>query len=571
MTPLDQTVSASQASGRQALSENPSPDSRSVLWPAVMVLAAAFLVRLYEAWAYFFDPDEALHNLLASQASFGMAYKAAGTLAHPPLLILVLYYWRALGHSELILRLPSVLAGTACCWLAYLWMKDVTDRATAFIGLLLFAFAPALVALSAEIRQYAFLIFFISACLYLSERALRQNSLALMILFALSLYGALLSHYSALFFAATMGVYMPARMRPYRTRVRLFAAWGIGQAGGVALSGYFVIHHLVRLRQAGMMSADFDTYLRRSIFHPAERNFASFAAVQTLRVFTVLFNHGIVGSLALLAFLLGMFLLLCGLRPGAAAPADGRPSPRELALLFALPFVMNCGAALAGQYPYGATRHSASLFLFAVCGISIGLASWPRLRGWGMYAGIALALLVCNVFPAPPPPIRARNQARSLMKAAVDFFWQAAAPGSVVVADYESGLLFGYYACGHGVVQTIPPMQAFARSDCGAYTVITTTPELWKFYASEFRGQVAGMANSYGLPAGTKVWLFDAGWITDSSPALRVQLQSLGCQSPQPFGENILICQIAVPAINGNGEGTSAQRIEEWASEESRD
>jgi uncharacterized membrane protein len=88
-----------------------------------LVLIAAFVARLIPAKDYFLNPDEALHYLSASQPSVDLAYKAALTNAHPPLLILVLYYWRSLGPSELMLRLPSVLAGTACCWLAYLWLK----------------------------------------------------------------------------------------------------------------------------------------------------------------------------------------------------------------------------------------------------------------------------------------------------------------------------------------------------------------------------------------------------------------------------------------------------------------
>src|ERR1700721_1204468 len=88
------------------------------LLPA-LVLLAGLSARLFEAWTHFLNPDEALHFLLASQPSVGLAYKAALTNAHPPLLILVLHYWRALGHSELMLRMPSVLAGTACCWITY--------------------------------------------------------------------------------------------------------------------------------------------------------------------------------------------------------------------------------------------------------------------------------------------------------------------------------------------------------------------------------------------------------------------------------------------------------------------
>jgi hypothetical protein len=59
-------------------------------------------------------------------------------------------------------------------------------------------------------------------------------------------------------------------------------------------------------------------------------------------------------------------------------------------------------------------------------------------------------------------------------------------------------------------------------------------------------GEVADMAATYHLAPGTKIWLFDAGWIVDSTSALRNQLQQLGCSAPQSFGENILLCQCAV-------------------------
>jgi hypothetical protein len=539
--PQPKSSQADPSNGRRESGGNALAAHHSNLLP-VSMLMGGLLARLYEAWAYFLNPDEALHNLLASQPSVSLAYKAALTNAHPPLLILVLYYWRSLGQSELMLRLPSVLAGTACCWIIYQWLKLVTDRSTAFIGLLLLAFAPALIGLSAEVRQYALLLLFISGCLYLSERATRDNSILLMVLFTLSLYGALLVHYSSLLFAFIMGVYMLVRLYPYGKSRGLFAVWGAGQIGALALAAYFVVTHIVQLRQTGMLRGDYDTYLKKSIFHPSERNVASFALAQTLRIFTYLFSHGVVGTLALLAFLAGMFFLLRGRMP---QNKDG-PSSRELALLIGLAFSVNFGAALAGQYPYGGTRHSAFLLVFAVSGVCVGLAPWVRARSWLTCLGIMIALFVCNIFPAPPALIRPRNQVRRLMKEAVDSFRRSAAPGSIVVTDYQSGLLFGYYVCGHSVVQIFPPLQAFGRADCGSYTVIATNPLEWKFYADDFPDQLASLARTYKLAPGTKLWLFDAGWITDSTPALRKQLQELGCSVPQTFGENILQCQLAI-------------------------
>jgi hypothetical protein len=510
-----------------------------------LVLIAAFVARLIPAKDYFLNPDEALHYLSATQPSVDLAYKAALTNAHPPLLILVLYYWRSLGQSELMLRIPSVLAGTACCWLAYLWLKDVTDRSTAFMGLLLLSFAPSLIGLSAEVRQYALLLFFMAGCLYLSERAIQENSQPLMVLFSLCLYGAILTHYSSLLFAFTMGIYLLLHLYPYGKRPGLFAVWVGGQIGALTLVTYFLATHVSYLRATGMPREIAETWLRKSIFHPGDHNVAVFASAQTLRVFTYLFSHGLVGTLALLAFLAGMVSLLREKTPWNKQGSK----PRELALLFGLPFVANCGAAIAGLYPYGGTRHNAFLAPFVVAGAAIGLAAWIPTRLWAKSLVLVIALALCNFFPAPPPLIRARNHSVVLMKNAVGYLRQSAPPGSVLLADYQSGLLLGYYACDHGVVQVFPPLQRFAKADCGPYTVITAGTQEWRFNADDLPGQLANVAETYGLAPGTKVWLFDAGWITDLAPALSSENR---CSAPRTFGENILICQLTVGGNTGN-------------------
>jgi hypothetical protein len=521
----------------------------------LLVLAGGFLARLMDAWRFFLTPDEALHNLLASQSSLTLAYRAALTNAHPPLLILVLYYWRSLGQSELMLRMPSVLAGAASCWIAYEWLKLVTDRSTSFVGLLLLSFAPALIGLSAEIRQYALLLFFMACCLYFSERALRENSLRFMMLFSLSLYGALLTHYSSLIFAFTVGVYMLVRLYPFGSRPRLLAAWIGGQAGALALVTYFLVTHVARLKETGMAQSISETWLRKSIFHPGENNVAVFVTWQTVRVFTFLFSHGLVGTLALLVFLAGIALLV---RRKTSWNPEG-PTARELALLIALPFVVNCGTALAGLYPYGGTRHNAFLALFALTGTSIGLTAWKPRRTWIKLLIVTAALALCNFFPAPPPLIRARNHSRALMTAAMETLRQSAPPGSLIFSDYESGLLLGYYACGHGIVQVFPPYQSLSKADCGPYTVVTARPQEWKFYADEMPSRIANLTETYGLPPGSNVWLFNAGWVTDTTPALIAKARQFGCTEPRRFGENILLCRLTLGVDAGVATKPGAQ------------
>src|SRR5713101_4586426 len=215
--------------GFRAWSREQTPD----LIPASLILAG-FLLRFALAWFTFLNPDEILHYLLVDQPSIGKAYRASLTTAHPPLLILFLYYWRMLGHAEWILRLPSVLAGTAFCWITFLWLNKVASRSAALTGLALLLFSPSLIHLSAEVRSYALKLCFSSTALYFLERAFSEKSANMMLLSLAAFYLALLTHYSALIFALSIGIY--ALIRLYRgTRASVVITWIIGEVVALAL------------------------------------------------------------------------------------------------------------------------------------------------------------------------------------------------------------------------------------------------------------------------------------------------------------------------------------------------
>ena len=125
-----------------------------------VMLGAGLLLRLRLAWMTFLNPDEALHYYLAQQPSLKLAYQASLTTAHPPLMIIFLHYWSALGRSELFLRLPFVAAGILFCWVMFLWARSAANHCAAWFALALFVFSPPLISLSAEVRQYAFLLLF---------------------------------------------------------------------------------------------------------------------------------------------------------------------------------------------------------------------------------------------------------------------------------------------------------------------------------------------------------------------------------------------------------------------------
>jgi hypothetical protein len=508
------------------------------------LLAAGLLVRLAWAYSVFLNPDEALHYLLSVQPSFALTYKAALTTAHPPLLIVLLHYWGLLGNSEFFLRIPSVLAGTAFCWLTFLWLDRAAGRTTACIALSLLLFSPGLIYLSAEIRQYSLLLFFTAVTLYFLDRAIAETSPRLILLSALALYLALLTHYASFIFALTIGIYALVRLWPSRTQAGLIGAWVVTQLGALGLIVFLLRSHVLKIKAGGMSQQLADSYLRGSIFHAGEDRVVPFVLRANVRLFHYLFSQGAIGILGLLLFITGIALLLADKKPAQHA---GWPNSRQLGLLLVLPLVINCTMALAGLYPFGGTRHNSYLAGFTMSGVAVALARWKITPNWVKPVVIAVALTICNFSVAPAGAyMRPQNQRRAFMLQAVDFLHHSVPKDSLILTDLEGGLLLGYYFCHSKVVQLKPPIQPFLESPCSGDQVISLDPRLWVFRAQTFPAQLKAARQRYGLGSGTKLWVFQAGFIVDREPDLRAELRQFGCVSPRNFGENILLCELTL-------------------------
>jgi hypothetical protein len=135
------------------------------------------------------------------------------------------------------------------------------------------------------------------------------------------------------------------------------------------------------------------------------------------------------------------------------------------------------------------------------------------------------------------------------MYAAADWVGASLPPQSIILADYESGLLAGYYICHKNIVQTAPPFQLFMPSQCGEYESVTLLPPLWVFRATTFPDQMRGLQRTlvhHQLDQGRQLWLFEAGYIVDKEPEFRALLAQYGCGKPQEFGPNIFVCRISL-------------------------
>jgi 4-amino-4-deoxy-L-arabinose transferase-like glycosyltransferase len=520
----------------------PSPAPAS--WFYFLLVAGGLFLRLRLTWLTFLNPDEALHYFLAHQSSLRLAYEASLNTAHPPLMILFLHYWSLLGRSEFFLRIPFVIAGTLFCWVMFLWVRRVTSGTAACFALAMFLFVPSLISLSAEIRQYSFLLLFCACCLYWLERALEkdaQNSFRWMTFSAAALYLALLTHYSAMIFAAAIGLYGLLCLIRKKWPGRQTSAWILAQAGALIVCAFLYQSQISKLRQSGMPTEIAATWLRSSIFQPGQNHFVSFAWSNTLRLFRYFFSHGSVGVIGIGLFMFAIVVLLW--------PRKGeelRSRKHELAILLAFPFLITLALAIVGVFPYGGTRHDAVLAIFGITAIAIGLDRLP-IAGAATSATLVKALFltsalaICNFFSSPSGPyIRPNSQRRELMQQAMSYL-HSLPPRSVLFSDAQGSLSLNYYICDGKMELPLTPKVLLVKLRCGNYYVLTSMVTQAGFDRATFRELLADAWQE--APQQTSLYLFQSGWIDDKEQDWLAELRVLGGY-PRNFGPNILVCPI---------------------------
>jgi hypothetical protein len=508
------------------------------------ILTTAFALRLHAAWGMFLNPDEALHFQLANQNSLAEAYRASLTSAHPPGLILLLYFWRNLGTSEIVLRLPSVIAGTLFCWVCFRWAHGLFGRAAGWIAFVLVSFLPPLIELSSEVRQYAFLLAFAAASAYFLERALDKKSSGRMLLSFFFLYLAMMWHYSALLFAATMGIYFFARALSRRSSSPVTSTWMAGQAGALGLFVFLYKTHISQLHgNNGEGSHLFaaNSFLRNSYFYPGHDNPAVFVLAKTGGVFQYLLGQLVVGDLAFVVFVVSVIVLLSHPRE---SPAPGSPRSWQLGLLAASPFAINGAAALAGRYPYGGNRHCVFLAMFGIGAVSYLLAKAVRQKVWHGIVLATILVVACNGFGKPRAPYIPRAlQSRVYMDEAVAAVRELST-SEAIFTDYESGLLLGHYLCQQKVISFDNSQAGFQRFECDGHMVITVHPEPMIFTADNFAVRWQQMKDAFHLASGQTFWVFQAGWDVH----LVQELQATDGFQPEQikfFGKNVELFRLS--------------------------
>jgi len=537
-----------------AISENPGKRSGAqTIYPLFTssILLLAFLLRLWKASGTFLNLDEAMHFLAANKPSLSEAYQASLGLAHPPLLILLLNVWRKLGTSELVLRLPSVFAGTIFCWIFLKWLTRVLGPVCGCVGLILVAFLPPFVELSSEIRQYALLLCFTMAATYILELALDETSTGNMVLFFVLLYLSMLTHFSALLFAGAAAAYSAWRLTGLRAGHHLIGTWIAGQVGCVGLFTYLYLTHITKLKNSPA-AKHMGVLLGNSYFHPARDHVVPFAFARTFGVFQYIFGQLAIGDIAAIMFLGGIGLLLRGKgTERLKIEDDGIYFSRQLAVFLILPFVITCVAAMADLYPYGGTRHSAFMMPFAVTGISLAIARLTRQRLVTAVGASIFIVVVCQIFGTPHRPYMHRaDQRRPNMTQAIDAIRRQVSPGGTIFVDFQTNFLLRFYLCpdaGPGVFSTA----GFREYSCDSYRVISTSSDTSVLTADIFAQQWVAMQAVSNLKPGDPIWIFQAGWDTTLARDLPKTVPQFNDLNPQSFGLNISLFKL-IAKVSGS-------------------
>jgi hypothetical protein len=506
---------------------------------AAAVIALGLVWRLWLAQATFFNTDEAWHFSLANQSSIWLAYKASLTISHPPLLILMLHFWRELGTSNLMLRLPSVIAGAAFCWILYRWLDLVAGRAAASTGLILATFLWPMISMSAEVRQNPLLLVFAVGAIYLLERALAENSVGKMLGSSVCLYLAMLAHYSAFFVAGALGIYAIARMWAQKSSRRVLLSWVAGQTTGVAVAAFLYKTHLGRLGSLLDQSLLPQQYLFSSYFHSGKDRLIPFLYRGTFGVFRFIFGQTQIGQIAALLLMAGVVLLFVG--RGAA-----RAKTRPLGILLVLPFVLNWIAAAAGLYPYGRMRQCMFLAIFALAGVSICVARILRDRPCVATVVALGVVILCQAFGTRQDrdALPLIDQRHEHMDQAVQFIRSHVSAEDVIFTDMATSFQLAHYLCRQQPVVLESFAEHLETFRCEGLMVVSTGPAAGALTADTL---AAGWQNTArDLHAVGRVWVVQGGWASGLGESLRANAE-FSRITPHDFGRYFEIFQMPPP------------------------
>jgi 4-amino-4-deoxy-L-arabinose transferase-like glycosyltransferase len=358
---------------------------RASPWALAALTGLALALRLFRLGHQDVWIDEAFTAQLLD-GTFADLIAETARDNHPPLYYAVLYLLRPLGRNAVILRLPSVIVGTATVPLFYVLARRLLDARAAAYAALLLAVSPLHVYYSQEARMYALLLLLVVSATLCFLAAARTDHARHWAAYAAASAAAFYVHLGAAFVTAALAVHHLA----YRDRRFGIRRWVIAHlamlaavlpwvAVGVPMLARvraMAVHHVTLSTFA--LPYTFATFCLGYFFGPSVADWHRSLALAQLRPAAPVLAAAAAtfGGLAALG--------LARLR---------REPPRLALLLVVIAFVVVCpyvaARALAAKYN---VRYALAALPFFLIVVAAGLGSLrPRARAAALVSLLSLS------------------------------------------------------------------------------------------------------------------------------------------------------------------------------------
>ena len=178
----------------------------------ITLMAVAIGLRLLNLLDKGFWLDEIFTAIFASPGNgFREIYNLAinTPIPSPPLIFWITnIFMRLFGVSELVVRMPSIIAGGIGVAATYYLGKELLNREAGLIGAILLTISAQHIYYSREARYYAFLMLFSMVAMMYFNRAVKTNQRESWIWYGVFTLLNILTHLSGFFISAAQGLFI---------------------------------------------------------------------------------------------------------------------------------------------------------------------------------------------------------------------------------------------------------------------------------------------------------------------------------------------------------------------------